>query len=574
MARLWRMLCATPLCTAVVVAAGGCDRSRCVVGVESAASYVLSCAKSGGFGPADQPYKGLHWTAHAVHALDALQLPIPDSARCREYVAREIESGGPSDLSDEEVEMAIRFGLPPGRSPRLRVRSSQRSHGGWDFSPREPSLTATLRSVSLLAAAKSRPANVERAARFAVERLHRNGRFTSSPRRDSSRSPGHLRLTHCGVRILHLLGYDVPWRAAVVRWVQSCQTEDGGFASSPGARAGSRMWTTWLAVSALRTLDAAPLDSAGVIAYVSACQNADGGFSDSPGRASRLSATRYALETLELLAGSPGAGLRPHTVPLPETGMEYDAVRVRCAYRGPMPTDGEDTSVRSAGLPVYRLAGSVDNAIAYLALPEIAVRDSTLSSFMLALDMPPVALSVGGDDSVVVAVSAWMMNGGDAGTCDAVRRAWGACGDVRTWEGLATRVVEPIVSHGGRVCVSPIVRESHIGLMALDEIARIGRRQGVMLAGAGVDGRDMIRERPWLESARGIIPFGVDWAGAVSGGEGGADLARMAWFDCGEAGPSGLLCIVLAEGDREAAIYGIPAAAAALRVTKSWEWWR
>src|SRR5690606_37332022 len=119
-------------------------------------------------------------------------------------------------------------------------------------------------------------------------RRRSNGSFNNTPATDGG--DGNILNTYWGLKALQIYG-DAgkdrrdPVRDATVRWIQACQTGDGGFTHQPNPLIGRNtdVSYTWAAVKALAGLGVAPSDKDGCIRYLLSLQNQDGGFGKQPG---------------------------------------------------------------------------------------------------------------------------------------------------------------------------------------------------------------------------------------------------------------------------------------------------
>ncbi|MFH1762478.1 MAG: prenyltransferase/squalene oxidase repeat-containing protein, partial [bacterium] len=127
--------------------------------------------------------------------------------------------------------------------------------------------------------------------------------FPAPPDRPAADYPSHLIETYAAVKILLKLGSDLPRSNEIINFVQSCQNSDGGFKYSPTDSFGnySDIWYTWAAVTTLADLGAEPVNKDKCISWIESCHNIDGGYSDKPSYYSRLEATFYAVDALNLL---------------------------------------------------------------------------------------------------------------------------------------------------------------------------------------------------------------------------------------------------------------------------------
>jgi len=491
-----------------------------------------------------------------------------------------------------------------------RLRSLQRSDGGWALAGK-PTLSATYWAIATLAALNEKPFHAEAAARFIADRLYPDGHFDDLPRAvarpatadaDSAQTQanadlalgknaakGHVWLTYCGVAGLTALGYEVPWKRAVIRWLQACQQEDGGFSWRPGPRptGGSDLWYTWLAIASLRALGTSPLDSAGAVRFVNACQNEDGGFGDKPGWDSRLAATDYALRAIADLCGDLSHGIRSKALTARDhrPPASWERLAVYHHYGGPLP-DIESPDRRSPwwpGLPVYHLGVSLTEAEHYLLAPALAIRDSLLAQYLWQLPYPTFVGSVQTGLYAERSIGFWVPNRCCPDTVRALHAAWDAvCAespcDTVEWREFAREVLKPLTGCG----LIPYERietgDQVADYLAMDELLE-PPQVGLAVVCALSDGTDMVRRMPFLERLKGRVPFVVQlvpFSGAPP------DRARLLWL--GERGDCGELRSALAGGRTACAIrddaapggvllYGDPQVVAVLEARRTeWQW--
>lgn len=585
-----------------------CADNSTVVGIQSALSYVLSCQKShGGFGPQLQPYADLEWTWHAVNALSVLGAPVPRADECGRFLstlsARQVL---PAREHFAATSTRILLGETPSVQMSDGLRSLQRPDGGWPSPSGGTTLSSTYWAIETIHALKSAPVDGEAAGRFLVERLHSDGHFDETLRTrafvgktgagdesestDVSAPKGHVWLTYCGVTALTRLGYEVPWKGAVTRWLQSCQQTDGGFSWHPGPDSvgGSDLWYTWLAIAALRTLGSAPSDSVGVARFINACQNADGGFGDRPGWSSRLPPTDYALMAAQALSGDAARVIQSKAA-IQRDGealASLKRMRIYHLYEGPMTR--ADTLRRSSawspGLPIYRTDGDLEVAETYLTAAALAVGDCTLKRYVCQLRYPVFLSSLRDGGVVKRSVGFWVERGPQPDTIRAIRGAWVACTesprDTAPWHRYGEHVLRPLTARG-LICYERIgTGDQVLDYLIMDELLA-QPQECRAVAGAIPDGTDLVRANPHLERLVGRVPLVVPFAAPNAGP---SDRARLVWL--GGSGDMSDLREALREGRTACAVredgapggvvlYGEPDVVAAL-----WErydevrWWR
>lgn len=582
--------------------ATGCADTTTIVGLESARSYVLSCQKpAGGFGPRLQPYADVDWTYYAVSALSLLGEPVPDADRCaRSLPTHDAQLGSVSRQGFLLAATRSLLGDTRSAEAALRLRSLQRSDGGWCASSGVATLPATYWAVAALAALQTAAIDGEAAGRFVIDRLHPDGHFDDVTRSklppdragaaelgvDGARSDGgHVWLTYCGVTALTMLGYEVPWKQAIVSWLRSCQQADGGFSWRPGldSLGGSDIWYTYLAVEALRTLGAMPADSVGATEFINACQNADGGFGDRPGWSSRLAATYYALSAAKSLSFEVARAIRPKAVPRPryDPPSTWRGMRFYSAYQGPTTGGDAQDSAWSPGLLVYSMGTGLDDAEPYLRAPALAIGDTLVERVLWELHYPEFVSSLDDGKLVVRSLGFWIESCPRPDTMQAIREAWSAIcatGSCDTVEGrrFGEQVLQPLVERGVISYERIGTGDQDLDYLLMDEL--LTRTHGQCgLVGASSDGSDLVRTNPHLERLVGRLPLFVPLAGP-------SDRARLVWLgrsgdpdDLRAALRDGRTACVIREGGAsdEMVIYAEPRMLAALRHrSNEVRWWK
>ena len=132
------------------------------------------------------------------------------------------------------------------------------------------------------------------------------------PRNTPENERSHVVVTHCAIQILKTLGIAIPGKEDVIAWIRSCQTPEGGFRWHPEHASYSNqpdVWYTWTAIKALKTLGSEPADVEACLRWLNSLQNVDGGFADRPGWNSRLYSTYYAVHSIAMLTGDVEAGI-------------------------------------------------------------------------------------------------------------------------------------------------------------------------------------------------------------------------------------------------------------------------
>ncbi|MFH1718769.1 MAG: prenyltransferase/squalene oxidase repeat-containing protein [Planctomycetota bacterium] len=168
--------------------------------------------------------------------------------------------------------------------------------------------------------------NPELATEYILARQAAGSGFVNAYTAEGPVAPedAHLAVTYHAVMTLKALGKEIPNRESCIAWIRSCQEPSGGFRWSPTRDDYSNkpdVWYTWAAVRALDALGARPADTEGCLKWLNSLQNSDGGFADRPGWNSRLYSTYYAVHALDILTGDARKGIRAKTVSDTETAI-------------------------------------------------------------------------------------------------------------------------------------------------------------------------------------------------------------------------------------------------------------
>ena len=122
----------------------------------------------------------------------------------------------------------------------------------------------------------------------------------------------HVVVTNHAVHILKTLNIAIPDKEDLIAWIRSCQTPQGGFRWNPEHASYSNqpdVWYTWTAIQALKSLGSEPADVNACLRWLNSLQNIDGGFADRPGWNSRLYSTYYAVHSIAMLTGDVEEGI-------------------------------------------------------------------------------------------------------------------------------------------------------------------------------------------------------------------------------------------------------------------------
>lgn len=301
-----------------------------VVDAAAAVRYIRSCRKpGGGFGPAAMAYADLAWTFPAVAGLKLLEEEIADPEACYEqggkaWIEKAGWKNGPWYWS---LHQKTRLYQLLERSGPMEADFPMRQVWSVHYVPRTNytefrtyvdgaffDMASLWYLTEAIYATGGSLENPETVRQYVLSRQAPAGGFEdmlgdrTSPRDDRA----HIIVTHHAVNLLRTLDIPIPNREALVAWIQSCQTSDGGFRWRPDHPSPSNrpdVWYTWAAVSALKALGAAPRDIGGCLRWLNSLQRADGGFGDRPGWLSRLYSTYHALDAIHLLTGNARTGV-------------------------------------------------------------------------------------------------------------------------------------------------------------------------------------------------------------------------------------------------------------------------
>jgi hypothetical protein len=276
--------------------------------------YLESLSKpDGGYGWPDQPFGHISASWAVIGSYEIIGREPPKRERLIEFVrthhpfkvptqrsvahAGELKSivfqqiqslrwlGAPTTGFDEEVS---RWG-EPSTYPRFYERTSN---------PVFQEDVAGLLSWQLLGL-NARDVSLAMRNQLA-KRMRPNGTFNNTVAADQSE--GHLVNTMFGLLAMQYLGSAPGQQQALTTWLQDCQNDDGGFASTP-AEAGSRsdLYFSWAAVRALEICGARPRDESRCVRFILRHWQDAGGFSWYQEAEADPLATYYALDALQRL---------------------------------------------------------------------------------------------------------------------------------------------------------------------------------------------------------------------------------------------------------------------------------
>ncbi|MUH37003.1 hypothetical protein D9O36_14220 [Zobellia amurskyensis] len=297
----------------------------------SVISYILDHQKeNGAFGPDNKEYTDLAWNYPAIGTLKLLGAKVPREKEAfengnkswMEIIARK---NGPwywsffqkahlynlfhiSNINFEE-------GIKRGQYWEIKFKSRKNYlelpeyKEGLFFDI--PSLWHMIGAISLLDGKVTNKFYIEKYLR---DRQAENGAFVDDikDKPTPTDSETNLIVTSNAVLTLKSLESDVFNAQDCVKWLQSCQAEDGGFKYSPESSDvanQSDVWYTWAALKALKALGSEPKNVKKCIEWLNSLQNYDGGFGDRPGWNSRIYSTFYAVSALSDLTGDAVSGI-------------------------------------------------------------------------------------------------------------------------------------------------------------------------------------------------------------------------------------------------------------------------
>ena len=303
------------------------------IDASSTVSYILAHQKeNGAFGPHNKEYTDLAWNYPAIHALKILRVKTPREKEAfengnRSWIEINSRKNGPwywsffqkahlynlyniSDINFEEgVKRNQNWNIQfKPRKNYLELRDYKK---GYFFDI--PSLWHMLGAIELLDGSVS---NIYYIENYLKKRQAKNGAFvddvTDSPTPTNIET--NVIITSYAILTLNSLGMEIPYAEKCIEWIQSCQTDEGGFRYSPDSKESSNhsdVWYTWSAIKALKVLNAKPKNPEKCIQWLNSLQNYDGGFGDIPGWKSRIYSTYYAVSTLEDLTGNATSAITP-----------------------------------------------------------------------------------------------------------------------------------------------------------------------------------------------------------------------------------------------------------------------
>ncbi|KAA5824798.1 terpene cyclase/mutase family protein [Algibacter amylolyticus] len=293
------------------------------IDASSVVSYLIDHQKeNGAFGPHNKEYTDLAWNYPALHTLKILGAEIPREKEAFEngnksWIEINSRKNGPWYWSFFQKAHLYKLFNSTNVDFEIGVKRNQ----NWEikFKPRKnylevrgytkghffdiPSLWHMLGALYLL---DGNVSNKEYVENYLIKRQAENGAFvddvTDSPTSENAET--NLIITSYAILTLKRLGKEIPNTEKCIAWLQSCQTNEGGFKYSPDSKETSNkadVWYTWSAIQALKALGAKPKNTKKCIIWLNSLENYDGGFGDRPKWKSRLYSTYYAVSSLNAL---------------------------------------------------------------------------------------------------------------------------------------------------------------------------------------------------------------------------------------------------------------------------------
>jgi len=298
---------------------------RKILDASSIISYVLNHQKdNGAFGPHNKEYTDLAWNYPAIHTLKILDATIPREKEAFEngnkaWIEMNSRKNGPwywsffqkahlynlYNISSTNFEEGVKRNQNwdiqfKARKTYLETNTYKKGYF-FDIS----SLWHMIGALHLLDGNITSKNDVEN---YLKMRQVENGAFvddvTETP--TPTNEEANLIITSYAILTLKSLKSEVLNAEKCIKWLQDCQTNEGGFKYNPDSKVSSNqadVWYTWSAIRALKALGAKPKNTKKCIAWLNSLQNYDGGFGDRPKWKSRLYSTYYAVSALHNLTG-------------------------------------------------------------------------------------------------------------------------------------------------------------------------------------------------------------------------------------------------------------------------------
>jgi len=355
------------------------DAGEVQVNADSTVRFLLKHQKvNGAFGPIDQEHSDLAWNYPAVHALLLLGADIPFPDECLkngQWAAFRHKDSHDTNLYwdfYQKVRLNLLLADVPSQAHEFIVPTQKEGPEGisvdtpWVLSyqdrkvryiaPYGLSKFHDLSSLWYMAGSLIRLGatvdNVDLAKEFIYSRQSPCGAFEDvyGQTVTAQDAAAHVVVTYHAVMTLSALGLSVPNANACAAWIQTCQTDSGGFCWSPVNKSASNtpdVWYTWAAIRALDALGNKPRDSSACVKWLNSLQNPDGGFGDRPAWRSRLYSSYYAVHALQILTGDARKGIRSKRLmnkkiePIPEEKYSIFQAQLKM----PFSDDDEDNQI-------------------------------------------------------------------------------------------------------------------------------------------------------------------------------------------------------------------------------------
>ncbi|QDU93015.1 prenyltransferase/squalene oxidase repeat-containing protein [Lignipirellula cremea] len=596
-----------------VVAAEGKTR----VDADSVVDFVLACQKeNGAFGPPDHSYTDAAWNYPAVCILQRLGEPVPRPEAVMQHglgqPAGHVGYGHWLFFHQHQLRHLLKQPLATRqKTVRLQHQGFEVRYYGSPFavegeaifqaaggSQPHPAdadaaelgyynLSSLYYLLAGLQASHRTAANPAELIAFIQQRQAPGGGFVDLRTADGKleEEEAHVAHTFQAIAALELLGGTVPDPAGCVKFLQSCQTTDGGFrwnpqADLPGNRAD--VYYAWAAARALRLLDAEPTDAAGCIAWINRLQNADGGFGDQPGWRSRLYSTWYAVDALAAVAGDPRPAITAKTVDVKEpTALPAGLTIYQGVCKAPLLAAEDLPGLASRGFSWLALK-SEDFALAS-SLRAVGLKQEPAVEVVLCPEAYPHRAQRWGGASLHHIGNFTL----DPDATAAERAVWDKAhehGQANlSWREYGRQVIGPMRRAGSLVYPEQDFEMEH-AYQAYDAGLASDEGYNAMLVGFNWTPRDFVRVFPWRERyVDKLTPIAdVDAHGDLAKWSPQLDHTRQLYLASGpgdaafqEAARQGrVVCVVAGIEGEPNVIYGPPAAVAFVKSRLAqWQGW-
>lgn len=325
-------------------------------------------------------------------------------------------------------------------------------------------------------------------------RRRANGSFNNTPASDGG--DGHIMNTWWGVQALKVLGRVEEKKAEVIAWVQDCQRPDGGFTHQPKPEFSgvSDAVYTWAAVRTLKELGAAPRQKEECIRYLQSLQTSEGGFASKAGWLANPLATYQSLEALSDLSSSrPSRPARARPATTLPADLKIFTAQVEAHGQG-SPTDAVELA-RSLRIHLWGAKNAQPGWIS--KAQELADRDRVPVKFFVADEEYGTWVQVSGlgayshtSDIMAPAGSEFGASLGKAG--------------VVSWPEFRARRLAPLRKAGGHLVWQFGENEELVRLYLDDSVERGGY---AAISTFHFGNPDFTNTEPFLNCYRGQIPF-------------------------------------------------------------------